>query len=114
MGNYKEEIKEYVDSIKSFLTEKHGYIRNSWFPLIEMLANEYEIYLIAKQEVETNGLLVQTSRGLFANPAVKIKNDALVQIGKLVNELHLSPKSESKLGKENTESTQDIIEALMS
>lgn len=112
----KKEVKRYVNSIMQFLIEKHGEIRESWLPIIEMIGNEYEIYLQATEELKDSGLVIQTSKGMTANPLVKIKTDALIQIAKLAGELHLTPRSENKmLERDKTdEDAQNLIAALMS
>ena len=106
-NNYLEETQEYIKSIEEYLISTYGYIKDSWRPLIKMIGTEYDLYLATQQAIKTNGILIQTNKGMVSNPAIKVSHDSLIQIQKLVQELGISPKIEIKLKTSNLQNEQE-------
>ena len=100
-SNYLDETKNYVAAVEKYLMDTYGYIKDTWKALIKMLAKEYDLYILPQEAVKSNGILLQTPKGMISNPAIKVSHDSLVQVQKLVQELGISPKIEIKL-KTNT------------
>ena len=106
-NNFSEETQEYINAVEAYLTSTYGNIKDSWKPLIQMLATEYDLYLATQEAIKSNGILIQTKNGMASNPAVKISHDSLIQIQKLVQELGISPKIEIKLKTSNLQNEQE-------
>lgn len=108
-----KETTDYVASISEYCMKTYGVIKESWKPLLHLIGEEYDTYLSACDTIAATGLVVQSSRGMSPNPAIKIKNDALIQVQKLANELGVTPKQEIKLKtSEPKDNTEDFLEAL--
>lgn len=93
----KEETEKYLDKVRNYLKETYGQIKPVWENLISLLGDQYDSYLCAKDAVAQYGMLIQSSRGMVSNPAIKIQNDAIIQINKIWAELGITPKMEIKL-----------------
>ena len=106
-NNFSQETQEYINSIEEYLTQTYGYIKDSWKPLIKMIGTEYDLYLVSQESIKSNGILIQTNKGMVSNPAIKVSHDSLIQIQKLVQELGLSPKIEIKLKTSNLQNEQE-------
>lgn len=113
--NYTDETIAYVKAVRAYLEETYGSIKDSWKPLIKMLATEYDLYSMAQVAIKANGILVPGPKdSQIANPAIKVSHDALVQINKLTQELGITPKIEAKLKLSNIkDDTDDFLDNLI-
>lgn len=110
-----KETEEYVQIIIDYLQDKFGEVKPVWMHLIKMLGDQNDLYLLAKEDVDTNGITTQTSRGLIQSPALKTMQQASVQKQKIIQALGISPNSSIKLklqepGQEEDE--EDFLEML--
>ena len=63
-----------------------------------MLRDNYLLFLLAKKDIQDNGITVINNRGnIDKNPSVKIQIDAEIQMLKVIAELGLSYRAESKI-----------------
>lgn len=106
MENYRENIIDY-------LTAKHGKVEENWKELIDILCNEVNLYHQAQEQIKANGIVIVNQRGIVANPAVRIGENAVVQIHKLVDALGLTPKSADKIKKNSEEEDKDFLTGLL-
>ena len=106
-NNFSQETQEYLNAVEAYLIDTYGKIKDSWKPLIQMLGTEYDLYLATQEAIKSNGILIQTNKGMVSNPAVKVSHDSLIQIQKLVQELGISPKIEIKLKTSNLQNEQE-------
>lgn len=109
------ETEEYVQTVIDYLKEKFGEVRPVWVKMIELLGNENDMYLLAKEDIEQNGICLHTKRGLIQSPSLKSMHQSAVQIQKLANSLGITPNSSIKLklqspGQEEDE--EDFLDAL--
>lgn len=68
--------------------------------IYELLAQSIDLYDRANKEVEENGLVVTTKAGqIYANPAIKIRHNAVNQIIKICQtyKIKLTVEQEKKL-----------------
>lgn len=93
----KEQTEKYVEKVRAYLKATYGEIKPVWENLIDLLGDQYDSYLCAKDTVNQYGMLIQSARGMVSNPAIKIQNDAIIQINKIWTELGITPKMEIKL-----------------
>lgn len=106
-------MESYKANIIKYLTEKHGKVEENWMELIDILCNEVKLYHQAQQEIKENGIVIVSQRGIIANPAVRIGENAVVQIHKLVDALGLTPKSADKIKKNSEEEDKDFLTGLL-
>lgn len=115
--DYKTNTKEVQNSmgmIEDYLTKQYGEVRSEWFVLLQMLASELEIFYAATQNIKETGILVSTSYSKFgANPAVAMKNNAIIQITKILQELLITPKAISKLQVTEEDEKTKILQNLL-
>lgn len=96
--DYTKETQEYLKAIEETLLKKYGSVKDEWYTLLEMLGGQVDLYKTARMMIKENGLTTTSARGLIVpNPAIKIQNDALIQINKLVGEFGISPKASAKV-----------------
>ena len=96
-------MENYRENIINYLKAKHGKVEENWMELIDILCNEVALYHQAQEQIKANGIVIVNQRGIVANPAVKIGENAVVQIHKLVDALGLTPKSADKIKKNSEE-----------
>lgn len=106
-------MENYRENIINYLKAKHGKVEENWIELIDILCNEVKLYHQAQQEIKENGIVIITQRGIIANPAVRIGENAVVQIHKLVDALGLTPKSADKIKKNSEEEDKDFLTGLL-
>lgn len=109
------ETDEYVQTVIDYLTEKFGEVKPVWMRLITLLGQENDMYLLAKQDVEDNGISIQTSRGMIQSPSLKSMHQSAVQIQKIANSLGITPNSSIKLKMQSPgqeEDEEDFLDAL--
>lgn len=106
-------MESYKANIIDYLTAKHGKVEENWMELIDILCNEVKLYHQAQAAIKENGIVIITQRGIIANPAVRIGENAVVQIHKLVDSLGLTPKSADKIKKNSEEEDKDFLTGLL-
>ena len=111
-SNYLPATQLYIKNVEDYLLGKYGEIKPVWVGLLDSLAFQYDIFKMSKEAIRSNGMVVQTSRGLQPNPSIKIMNDASIQVQKLVQSLAISPMAESKLKMEEKDTTDEFLSAL--
>ena len=92
---------------------EHGKVEDNWMELIDILCNEVNLYHQAQEQIKANGIVIVNQRGIIANPAVRIGENAVVQIHKLVDALGLTPKSADKIKKNSEEEDKDFLTGLL-
>lgn len=97
------ETIEYITSIRSFLIEKFGKINKEWEGALQMLEQNFDMFLKCKKALENDGLTVRDRFGnVQKHPLIKVMQDSNIQVLKLINEFALSPKSSKKIIDTNT------------
>lgn len=115
MSKFKyKETEDYVENVVKYLKHQYTDLKPEWKGLLSMLASTYDTMLLAQEDIDARGIVVVTSKGVVASPAIKIKNDCQVRLEKIMSELTLSPKSQMKLGIiTKSDGEDDFIDALM-
>lgn len=106
-------MENYRENIINYLKAKHGKVEENWMELIDILCNEVALYHQAQEQIKANGIVIVNQRGIVANPAVRIGENAVVQIHKLVDALGLTPKSADKIKKNSEEEDKDFLTGLL-
>lgn len=112
--NYPE-TEEYINTVIEYLTSKFGELKPVWMRMIDLLGEQNDMYLLAREDVMKNGISVQTSRGMIQSPSIRSMHQAAVQIQKIANSLGITPNSSIKLKMQSPgqeEDEEDFLDAL--
>ena len=113
---YSQEVQDYMNNVIQCLQEDYGKIPTSWRISLDLIADNYDIYLKAKKSLDKEGLIGTDSLGRRGkNPNVSIMNVAQRTIMDLLKSFALTPMSKSKMKVLNTssETAEDYINYLV-
>lgn len=97
-NNYDQRVQDYMKNVIECLEQDYGKIPESWRVSLDLIADNYSIYLQAKDNINENGLLKKDPRGyIFKNQCVSIMNSAQTQLKDLLKSFALTPMSKSKM-----------------
>ncbi len=97
-SNYSQEVQEYMSNVVQCLKEDYGQIPASWRISLDLIADNVDIYLKAKADIDKNGLLRVDAHGrTFKNQNVAIMNVAQRNLTDLLKSFALTPMSKSKM-----------------
>ena len=99
---YSNETQAFMLNVDKFLIDKYGIIKPHWEGQLDLLASNYELFIMAKNKVKEDGLMVVNRFGnLDKHPLLAQIKDSNIQCCKLINEFGLSPKADSKIKSES-------------
>lgn len=108
---YSKTVREYMDNLVQCLQSDYKSIPASWVVSLYLIADNYEIYLKAKKDVDDNGIRVVNSRGTYiVNPSFNVMNTCQNHMQKMVSSFALTPLSRSKMKALDT--SQDMFDEL--
>lgn len=103
--------KDYISEVEKFLISKYGSVNPEWKALIELLADNLDLYNQCKQSVRNNGIYdANTGK---KNPLLATMKDLQASIIKQIQHLGLSPYAISKIKVDAEDDTEDFIEDLI-
>jgi len=115
-SEYSEEVQEYMKNVIKCLHEDYGEkIPESWRISLDLIADNYEIYLRAKKDIMENGLIRTDYQGrTFKNQNISIFNNAQRNITDQLKSFALTPMSKSKMKafKADEETADDYVDFL--
>lgn len=101
--NLKSEAINYVTKVVEFLKKNSQYDEVDELAM-NLIAFNYSLFLSAIEEIEENGITSKGSRGnLIQNPAIKVANDAQIQLMKLMEKYGMTSKDRKKLFQSESE-----------
>lgn len=93
-AEYCKTTQTFMNAVENHLTNKFGEIETQWEGILSMLATQYELFQQCKEQIKTDGLMVQNRFGGFdKHPLLKTMTDAQIQTIKLVTEFGISPRA---------------------
>jgi len=95
--NLEKETKQFIKTVIKKLKQDNE-IDDSWFASFDLMADNYNTFLLCKKQISVDGLTVLFNGNIKAHPLVKIQNDAQIQLTKLLIEFGLTLKSGQKIG----------------
>ena len=96
--NYNSQVQEYMDNVIKCLEEDYGKIPESWRVSLDLIADNYSLYLEAKADIDKNGLMTTDKYGRpFRNPCYSVMNSSQLQLKDLLKSFALTPMSKSKM-----------------
>ncbi len=115
-SEYREETQQFMTSVEKYLKQKYGKIESQWVGQLNMLATNYDLFILAKERVAQDGLMIPNRFGtLEKHPMLKQITDTNHQIIKMVQEFGLSPNAKGKIKqtKDNKDEDNDLIAELL-
>ena len=110
---YSNETQSFMLNVDKFLIDKYGIIKPHWEGQLDLLASNYELFIMAKNKLKEDGLMVVNRFGnLDKHPLLAQIKDSNIQCCKLINEFGLSPKADSKIKSESNDDA-DYLDSLM-
>lgn len=110
----KKQVEEFMNGVRNFLTNKYGKIDLSWEGGLYLLQDNYSTFLACQDDIDKDGLFLTNRFGdKIANPAIKMKNDAQIQMVKLLNEYGLTAHANGKLKENDSNDVAEILDNLM-
>ena len=58
-NNYREDVQEYMKSLEYSLIEFYGKVPEEFSISLQMIADDYEIYLDATEMIKSDGIMVE-------------------------------------------------------
>ena len=112
-NTYSVSTVKYLNAVRKYLKEKYGKVNAEWEQILEILADNLELYQMCKSSIKNDGLLLVAKNGAYTkNPLIKVQLDAQVQITKLLTEFGLTPKAASKINLLNDDEDDELKELL--
>ncbi len=113
---YDKQVQEYMDNVIKCLEADYGKIPESWRVSLDLIADNYSIYLKAKADVDKNGLQTYDNYGRpFRNQCLSVMNQAQTQLKDLLKSFALTPMSRTKMNHFNSDTydTDNYLESLL-
>jgi phage terminase small subunit len=116
-NKYDKRVQEYMQNVIDCLKQDYGKIPTSWRVSLDLIADNYSIYLHALDIINKEELFKQDNYGrTFKHPAFGIMNQAQSQLKDLLKSFALTPLSSAKMKKLETDDIdaekyiEDLIE----
>ena len=106
----KKETKKQIDNINDYLKSKYGGINPEWQTIINLLADNIDLYKECKESVKQNGIYDPNTGK--KNPLLATMKDLQATIIKQIQHLGLSPYAASKIKNEVEDDSEDFISKL--
>ena len=95
---HEKEVQTYMKTVIKKLSSENGEILPEWFNSLNLLADNYNVFIQCSKQIQSEGITIIDRFGSrVAHPALKIKNDAQIQLQKLNIEFFLTKKSAQKI-----------------
>ena len=103
-SKYDKQVQDYMQNVIDCLKQDYKNIPSSWRISLDLIADNYAIYLKAKNDVMENGLLRKdTHNRTFKNQSFSLMMATQNVIMRLLSSFGLSPMSKSKMKNMDTE-----------
>lgn len=104
------ETKKYLKTIEKYLKEQYGEVKDEWYGVMQLLADNFDLYNKCKQSVIDNGIYdAETGK---KNPLLTTIKDLQATILKEVQHLGISPYAANKIKVEAEDNSDDFIDNL--
>lgn len=110
--DYPVKVQEYMQNVIDCLKQDYKEIPSSWRVSLDLIADNYDIYLKAKEDIDKNGLLRKDTHGrTFKNQCFPLMTASQTFLIKLLSNFALTPMSRSKI--KNFDSDEDLFDDLI-
>jgi len=105
---HEKEAQKYIKDVLNKLSFNNE-IDDELAGSVTLLGDNYNTFILCEKTLQREGILIFDRFGSkIAHPALKIKNDAIIQIQKLQNDLLLTKKSQLKVVETSTSKKEDV------
>lgn len=115
--NYPKEVQEYMKNVIDCLTQDYGKIPAAWRISLDLIADNYDLYLKTKKQIDKEGLVRKDpAHGTFKHPLLPVLNMAQTHLKDLLRSFALTPLSKTKMKSFDSTNvdTEEYIENLIS
>ncbi|MCH5234925.1 MAG: P27 family phage terminase small subunit [Muribaculaceae bacterium] len=105
------EENKYITTIKKYLVEKYGSVKEEWELSISMLVDTLETYAECKKVLKEVGIYNYERNK--KNPLLGTLKECQITMLKIVKELGISPYAASKIKSMVEDDTDDFIDKLV-
>lgn len=110
---FSERTERYIDVITKQM-ESIGVLEEADKENLELLKTQYELYVRALEELETNGLTCVDKNGKSStNPAFSVQRSAIQNITALLRELSISARQRRFLTKDAIVNSEDPMDEFL-
>ena len=109
---HDKKTQEYMQNVIDCLKQEYKEIPSSWRISLDLIADNYDLYLKAKKDMDENGLVHRDNYGrIFKNQNFQILNTCQNTIVNLLKQFGATPMSKSKMKEFDSDniSIEDII-----
>lgn len=111
--DYDKKVQEYMQNVIDCLKQDYKEIPTSWRISLDLIADNYAIYIKAKDAVLNEGLIRKDAHGrTFKNQSFPLMMNTQQILIKLLSSFALTPMSKSKM--RNLDSDENLFDDLIS
>ena len=111
--NHSEKTQEYMQNVIDCLKQEYKEIPSSWRISLDLIADNYDMYLKAKKMLDDKGLVNEDKyERVYKNHYFQMMNTCQNTVINLLKQFALTPMSKSKCKNYDSEniSIEDLIE----
>jgi len=111
--NHKPKTQEYMQNVVDCLIQDYRTIPSAWRISLDLIADNYDLYLDAKKDLEENGLVRHDPYDrIYKNQNFQVMTTCQNTIINLLKQFSLTPMSKSKMKNFNSDNItiEDLIE----
>ena len=116
-SHYSKEVQEYMQNVMDCLEQDYGKVPASWRVSLDLIADNYDLYLRTKKQIDEEGLVRKDpAHGTFKHPLLPVMNTAQTQLKDLLRSFSLTPLSKAKMKSLKTSdeiNTNEYLDDLM-
>ena len=107
-NSYSEPTRKFLQSVEKFIVKKYGGIEPHWDGQLQLLATNYELFILAKTQVREDGLMIRNRFGQWdKHPLLRQITDSNIQCVKLIHEFGLSPSALGKIKEPDNDDNEE-------
>lgn len=110
---HNQKTQEYMQNVIDCLIQDYKTIPSAWRISLDLIADNYDMYLAAKKDLEDNGLVRKDPYDrVYKNQNFMVMNTCQNTIINLLKQFSLTPMSKSKIKKFDADNVtiEDLIE----
>ena len=97
-----------MQAVEKFIVKKYGGIEPHWDGQLQLLATNYELFILAKTQVREDGLMIRNRFGQWdKHPLLRQITDSNIQCVKLIHEFGLSPSALGKIKEPDNDDNEE-------
>lgn len=111
--DYPTEVQEYMNNVIKCLEQDYGVVPESWRVSLDLIADNYNLYLTCKKQINEEGLVRKDpAHGTFKHPLFPVMCEAQRQLKDLLKSFSLTPMSKAKMKSYKASDEVNINEVL--